>query len=93
MTTMFGGPFSLIGEFVACFVISIILSLVAILGGLMAVLKRMFPLAVLGAICAMLNWGLWGLNILLGIVALVLILISKDVFYTNTRQPLYGPRY
>ena len=90
--TAFGGPIGLLDEFAACFIISTIFSLTAIFGGMMAVMKRMFPLAVLGAICAMLNWGLFGMNIVLGIVALVLILISKDVFNSNVRQPLFVPR-
>jgi hypothetical protein len=70
-------------EWLLCMVLPIILSLVSVVGGIMAILKRMWPLALLGAICSMMNFGAWGLNIILGLAAIVLVLISKDAFDAN----------
>jgi len=80
-------------EGMACIIIPIVLSLMAVLGGIMAMKKRMFPLAVMGAICATLNGTVFGLNIILGIIALVLIISSKDVFTPSTMQPPNPYRY
>lgn len=74
-------------EWLVCLVLPIILSLVSVVGGIMAILKRMWPLALLGAICSMMNFGAWGLNILLGLAAIVLVIISKDAFDANDPRP------
>ncbi|UCC92440.1 MAG: hypothetical protein JSW25_07140 [Thermoplasmata archaeon] len=63
-----------------CLIISIILSVVAILGGIMAMARRMFVVALIGAICGMLNGGFFGISFLFALIALVLIVIGKDAF-------------
>ena len=63
-----------------CAVIGFVLSVVAILGGVCSMMKRMFPMALMGAVCAMCSFAFAGIGFGLGLLALVLIAISKDAF-------------
>ena len=56
----------------------IALGAVAIIGGVYAVQKKKFPLAIIGAVCGILATGCCGFPI--GIPAVILIAISKDKF-------------
>jgi hypothetical protein len=78
-TMMFGDPFFFVGVGV-CLIISIVLSVIAILGGIMAMMKRMFVLALIGSICGMLCGGFFGVSFVLALIGLILIIISKDAF-------------
>ena len=69
------------------YVIAIVLCVVAILGGIMAMMKRLFPLAMIGAICGMLNGGFFGLTFFIGLIAVILLAISKDAFEPNVQAP------
>nr|NIP33332.1 hypothetical protein [Thermoplasmata archaeon]NIS10400.1 hypothetical protein [Thermoplasmata archaeon]NIS18387.1 hypothetical protein [Thermoplasmata archaeon]NIT75370.1 hypothetical protein [Thermoplasmata archaeon]NIU47542.1 hypothetical protein [Thermoplasmata archaeon] len=52
-----------------CAVVGLVLSIIAIIGGIMAMMKRMFPVAILGAVCAMLNFAAFGVGFFLGLLA------------------------
>ncbi|KYK29735.1 MAG: hypothetical protein AYK23_04970 [Candidatus Proteinoplasmatales archaeon SG8-5] len=63
-----------------CGVIFIIFSILALLGGIMAITRKSWGFAVVGAIFGLLTIGPYGLGFVLGLVALILIIISKDEF-------------
>lgn len=69
-----------------CAVAGLIMSFFAVLGGIVAIMKRMFPLAVLGAICAMISMGATGIGFVMGLLALILLIISKDAFQPMSRM-------
>ena len=68
-----------------CAVAGLIMSFIAVLGGIVAIMKRMFPLAVLGAICAMIALAFTGFGFMMGLLALILLVISKDAFQPMSR--------
>jgi hypothetical protein len=63
-----------------CVAILLVFSLIAIVGGLCAVFKRLFGMAIVGAIFAMLSPITYGAGFIMGLVALILIAIGKDAF-------------
>jgi hypothetical protein len=63
-----------------CYVIELVFSMIAIIGGIFAMARRMFGLAVLGAIFSILTLGFFFISPLLGIIGLILILVGKDAF-------------
>ena len=63
-----------------CAALVLVFSILAILGGLCAVLKRLFGMAIVGAIFAMLNPFTFGAGFIMGLIALILIAIGKDNF-------------
>jgi len=63
-----------------CFVLELVFAIIAIIGGIFAMARRMFGLAVLGAIFSMLTLGFLFISPLLGLIGLILILIGKDAF-------------
>lgn len=71
----------------ACYVVAIVMCVFAILGGIMAIMKRLFPLALIGAICGMLNGGFFGLTFFIGLIAVILLATSKDAFEPNVQAP------
>ena len=80
MSIMWSG-FELIGlGFGTCYVIELVFCILAIIGGIFAMARRMFPLAVLGAIFSMLTFGFFFICPLLGLIGLILILVGKDAF-------------
>jgi hypothetical protein len=70
-----------------CWVIMLVVSIIAIIGGIMALARRMFPMAIIGAVCAMLSVGFFGLSFFLGLVALILIILGKDTFGPMAPRP------
>ncbi len=63
-----------------CYVIELVFSILAIIGGMFAMARRMFPLAVMGAIFSMLTLGFFFIGPLLGLIGLILIIIGKETF-------------
>jgi hypothetical protein len=63
-----------------CIAIVLVFSLIAIVGGLCAVFKRLFGMAIVGAIFAMLSPITYGAGFIMGLIALILIAIGKDAF-------------
>jgi hypothetical protein len=63
-----------------CLAMIWVFSILAILGGICAVLKRLFGMAIIGAIFAILNPFTYGVGFVMGLVALILIAIGKDNF-------------
>jgi hypothetical protein len=64
------------GIWVAIFLPAVILSIVAIVGGVYAIRRRIWGLALAGAICSLLTIWAWPL----GIAAIVLLALSKHEF-------------
>jgi len=63
----------------ACGVVVMIFAAIAMLGSVMALTRRRFGLAVAGSVFAILGYG-YLVGTVLGVVALILLLISKDEF-------------
>jgi hypothetical protein len=70
------GVHSLAGVWVAIFLPVFIISAVAVAGGVFALQRRLWGLALAGAICAFLTGWAWAL----GIAAIVLVAMSKHEF-------------
>ena len=63
-----------------CAVIFLIFALLALLGGIMSVMRKSWGFAMMGAIFGIFTLGPYAVGSILSIVALILILISKDEF-------------
>ena len=63
-----------------CYVLELVFSIIAIIGGIFAMARRMFGLAVMGAIFSMLTLGFFFISPLLGLIGLILIMVGKDAF-------------
>lgn len=63
-----------------CAIIFIIFALLALLGGIMAFTRKSWGFAMVGAIFGLFTIGPWGLGFVLSLVALILLIISKDEF-------------
>jgi hypothetical protein len=89
--TLFGGEiaFWLEDWWLVCYIFTLALSIMAILGGIVAMKRRMFPVAVIGAVCAIISGGLWGMSLVMGLVALVLMVVGKDAFTSSTPPHQY----
>jgi hypothetical protein len=70
-----------------CAVIGIVLGLVGVFGGILAMMRRLFAVALIGAICATLTVGWIGTSLIIGLVAVILVAIGKDAFDLNLPQP------
>ena len=64
----------------ACIALGIIFPVVAIIGGLAAVMKRFLPLAIIGAVFGMMTFAFFGLAFVLGLVGLILIAVGHSAF-------------
>jgi len=69
--------------------IIIMLSIVALIGGIMAIARKYFIIAVIGAVIGTIVGFLSLIGFVLGIVSLVLILISKDEFESKPKEMKY----
>lgn len=73
-----------------CMVYGVIMSVMGIIGGTMAMMRRVFPLAVIGAVCGMISGGgFYGISFILGLLGLIFILIGKDTFLPSVQYPGY----
>lgn len=70
----------------ACGVVVMIFGAIAVLGSVMAITRQKFGLAVAGSVFAILGYG-YLVGSLLGIVALIILILSKDEFKKN--RPAY----
>jgi hypothetical protein len=71
-------------------IISLVLGLTAITGGIYAIKQRLWGLALAGAICAIYTPHFYGKLIwtpILGILAIVFVALSKKEFSNSTRKP------
>ena len=64
----------------ACAAIEIFFGIIAVVGGIFAIRRKSFGLAVGGAVMGMLGLGL-GVGFILGLIGLILIAISKNDFH------------
>jgi hypothetical protein len=87
VTLLFSDPFLGFLGFGTCFAISLVLSIMAIIGGIMALMRRMFPLAIIGAICGMFSFSFFGIGFVLGLIGLILIAVGKDAFNPMAHPP------
>jgi hypothetical protein len=63
-----------------CGAIFIIFGLLALLGGVFSMMRKKWGLALVGSIFALLSFGMGGIGSLLGLIALILVAISKSEF-------------
>ncbi|MCK5397406.1 MAG: hypothetical protein KAJ33_04075 [Thermoplasmata archaeon] len=63
-----------------CGIIFMIFTLLALLGGIMSIQRKKWGFALMGAIFGIFTVGYYGIGSMLSIVALILIIISKDEF-------------
>ncbi len=70
-----------------CAGISLVLSLLAVIGGIAGMMRRMFFLAIMGAICGMLSGGMFGISFLLALLGLIMMAVSKDAFSDGVVPP------
>lgn len=63
-----------------CGSIPLIFGIIAVLGGIMALQRRSWGLALTGAILCMISIGFYGLSFILGLIAIILIAISREEF-------------
>ena len=68
------------GILMVCGIIFLVFALLAMLGGIMSIKRKSFGFAIVGAIFGIFTLGPYALGSILSIVALVLILLSKDEF-------------
>ena len=74
-----------------CVAIMLVFSILAILGGICALFRRLFGMAIVGAIFAMLSPITFGAGFVMGLIALILIAIGKDAFEPVGGVPQYPP--
>ncbi len=74
-TALFGVSLGATGFLVACGAIVIILGIIALLGGIFAIQRKHFGIAVLGGIFSLLGLFIFGL------IGLILIAVSRDEFH------------
>ncbi len=75
-------------EYWYCAVIQLVLSTLAIIGGIFAIMRRMFAIAIIGAVCAIMAGGiLFAITLTLGFLAIILIAIGKESFQKHGRPP------
>ena len=67
-------------SFSVCFVVQVLISVIAIIGGFAAVMRRLLPLAVLGAVMSMISIAFFGVSFILGLIGLIFIAISHSAF-------------
>jgi hypothetical protein len=68
------------GVLVACGVIWFIVGLIALIGGVFAIRRRRWGIAVVGGVFGLLTLGPWLIGSILGLIGLILVAISKDEF-------------
>jgi hypothetical protein len=70
--------------------VGIVLGLIAIIGGIFALRRRAWGLALAGAICAVFPFHPYGSLIwtpVIGVLAIVFVALSKNEFSSSTRKP------
>jgi len=68
------------GIIIACMAMILIFSIFALIGGIMAIQRKMFGLAVTGAILGMFCIGPVFISSVLSLIGLILIIVAKDEF-------------
>jgi hypothetical protein len=66
--------------FIVCFVLILIFAVFALIGGVMAMQRKSWALALIGAIFCMFCIGPIYISSILGLIGLILVVISKDEF-------------
>jgi len=66
--------------FLICGIIVSVFSIFALVGGIMALRRRMWGLALTGSILGLFALGPWGIASILSLVALILVVVSHDEF-------------
>ncbi|MDD1768380.1 MAG: zinc ribbon domain-containing protein [Methanomassiliicoccales archaeon] len=68
------------GVLVACGVIWFIIGLIALIGGIFAIRRKRWGIAIVGGVFGLLTIGPYFIGSILGLIGLILIAISKDEF-------------
>jgi hypothetical protein len=73
-----GGAFTTI--IAICGAIFIVLGIIELLGGIMALRRKMWALALVGSILGLFTFGFYGISSILSLVALIILAISRKEF-------------
>ena len=65
---------------VVCGAIFIVLGIIELLGGIMALRRKMWALALVGSILGLFTFGFYGISSILSLVALIILAISRKEF-------------
>lgn len=79
------------GVFYTCAVIELVFGILALVGAAMALSGKSWGLALVGSIFCLLSLGFVFIGSLMGLIALILIAVSKDEF--EGQAPQYPPQY
>jgi hypothetical protein len=63
-----------------CGGIEIVFGIIMILGGIMAIRRKMWALALVGAILGLFTFGFYGLSTILSLVAIIILAIARKEF-------------
>jgi hypothetical protein len=66
--------------FMICFAILMIFSIISVLGGIFAIKREKFSIAIIGAILGLFSLGPYCLSSIVALIALILLFVSKDEF-------------
>jgi hypothetical protein len=73
-------PYGFLVAQLLCGVVGIAFAITAIIGGVYAIKKRNFAMAIVGAVFCMLSIGSFGISSILGLIGLILIAVSSHEF-------------
>ena len=78
-----------------CFAIAITFAVLGIIGGLLAIMRRVLPMAIIGAVFSMISVAFFGVSFVLGLVGLILIAIGYNAFHPQYEEweAKYGAQY
>ena len=78
---MAGVSLDFIGGFlIVCGIIGVIFALIALFGGIMAIQKKKWAIALLGSIIGLFTIGPWFLSSILSLIGLILIAVTRQEF-------------
>jgi hypothetical protein len=71
-----------------CRAVGLVFGAIGTIGGIMAMMKRLFGVALIGAVCATLSFGYFGSSFFIGLLAVILLAVGKDAFDSGPTQQL-----
>jgi hypothetical protein len=69
-----------------CFAIAITFSVIGLIGGILAMMRRVLPMAIIGAVFSMISVAFFGVSFVLGLVGLILIAIGYNAFHPQYEE-------
>jgi hypothetical protein len=69
-----------------CFAIAITFAVIGLIGGLLAMMRRVLPMAIIGAVFSMISVAFFGVSFVLGLIGLILIAIGYNAFHPQYEE-------